>query len=125
MISDLPVERVNGQEDWSWNDQRAARTTPNAPGDDGDRAIDDTERTVPPGRTVAAQREVRRLEAEVGALETELQQTEQRLERVIERYERVLAKKNQQLAEQETADERRLPGTAIRSILSRWLLGSR
>jgi len=125
MISDLPVESVNGQEDWSWNEQRAARTTPNAPGDDADREIDDTEHAVPPERTAAAQREVRQLEAEVGALETELEQTEKRLERIIERYERVLAKKNQQLAEQETSDERRSPGTAIRSVLSRWLFGGR
>ncbi|WP_128905765.1 hypothetical protein [Halorubrum amylolyticum] len=125
MISDLPVESVNGQEEWNWNERQADRTPPNAPGGDADRRrADGTDRPVPPDRTVAARREVRRLEAEIGALESELEQTEQRLEHVIERYERVLAKKNQQLAEQEQSSARSPPRVAVRSVFSRWLPGN-
>ncbi|KDS90708.1 hypothetical protein FK85_11115 [Halorubrum saccharovorum] len=122
MISDLPVESVNGQEEWNWNEQQAARTAPNASISSADRRPDGTERAAPPERTVAAQREVRRLEAEVGALESELEQTEQRLEHVIEQYERVLTRKNQQLDEQEEPASGRSSRT-VRSVLSRWIPG--
>lgn len=124
MISDLPAD-VNGQEEWNWNERQADRATPSAGDADADRLSKRIQRAIPPERTVATQREVRRLEAEVEALEAELEQREQHLEHVIERYEQVLARKDQQLAEQEESASQRSQRPTIRSVLSRLVPGRR
>jgi len=135
MISAPPVERVDGRDEWSWNERQVGRASTTAPSGSAERETDGTnetgeadgtdgiDRSGSPERTDTAQREVRRLEAELGALETELEQTEQRLEHVTERYERLLAKKNQQLAEQEEPAARRPPRDIVRSLFSRWIPG--
>jgi len=124
MISDLPVESVNGQDEWNWNERRADRTTPSASGGDADRRPTGTERSAHPDRTVDAHREIRRLEVEIGALEAELEQTEKRLKHVTERYERLLARKNQQLAEQTESTVQHSPRVTLRAVLSRLIPGN-
>lgn len=112
MISDLPVESVNGQQEWEWNEQRSSRSVPadssTASGGrphgsrEGRRRVQigsAADRTTDPPRRDAA------LEREVDRLEAELERKEDHLQHVIEQYERLLAKKNRELAQRNASSD--------------------
>ena len=115
MISELPVESVNGQSEWDWNERRTARKPSNPP----DRSVNSHSartRGGPADRTRVSRREVERLEAE-------LEQKEQQLRHVTEQYELLLAEKNRQLTARDDSGSESDLEAALRSIISRYLVG--
>jgi hypothetical protein len=116
MIPDLPVERVNGQEEWNWNERQTARTTPDAPGDATNRRPGGNSRDGAREHSVTARRRIKQLESK-------LERKEQERQRVIEQYERLLAKKNQQLAERARSNTERERRVTVRAVLSRYVDG--
>lgn len=129
MISNLPVESVNGQQEWEWNEQRSSR---NAPADSGDTSDGRPEgsrerrtqvrirsapdrKTDPPRRDVALEREVDRLEAE-------LERKEELLQDVIEQYERLLSKKDREIAERTRSASDDETGSTVRTMVERCVL---
>ncbi len=126
MISDLPVESVNGQQEWEWNEQRSSR---NAPADSGGTSDDrpdgsrekrtrarispHTDRsTDQPRRDVAPEREIDRLKAE-------LERKEEHLQNVIERYERLLSEKDREIAERTRSVPDDETGSTVRTVVER------
>lgn len=114
MIPDLPVESVNGQEEWNWNERQTARTTPDTPGDGTDRRPGGDSRGDAREYPEAARRRADRLESE-------LERKEQELQRVIERYERLLAKKNQQLSDRTRPNADRDRQSTVRDVVARYV----
>ncbi|WP_418286550.1 hypothetical protein [Halorubrum sp. DTA46] len=118
MISDLPVESVNGQSEWAWNERHSTDSSPRSRS---------TQRAPArrPGRTdsdgsleeqTAAQQEIRRLEAE-------LDRKEQHLQHVIEQYEQLLEEKNRRIADRERSESESARLSTFRSVLRRYVAG--
>lgn len=115
MISELPVESVNGQSEWDWNERRTVREPPHSADDSPGRRSIET-RSDHAERTGVLRREVERLEAE-------LEQKEQQLRHVTEQYELLLAEKNRQLADRDDPGSERDQESTLRSVISRHLTG--
>jgi len=106
MISQLPVETMNGRSEWDWNDRQVSRGSSDP--SDGTDKDDSSEAAVAPRH-------------EVQQLETELERKEQQLRNVTEQYELLLEEKNRQLADRnESRSERELRST-FRSVISRYV----
>lgn len=118
MMSELPVESVNGQSEWDWNEQQTAQKISDSPsGAAGYRSAG-------PDRDTTADRAIR-TRREVERLKLELEQKDQQLRHLTDQYELLLAEKNQQLADQNKSEsgEKRQP--TLRSTLSRLVIGRR
>jgi len=118
MLSELPVESVNGQSEWDWNERRAAGEASQPPDRGADRRSGRSGEDGSPGRAGPSRRDVERLEAE-------LERKDQQLRRVTEQYERLLAEKNRQLSGRDTPNDERKRRSALRSVVSRYVVGDR
>lgn len=114
MLSELPVESVNGQSEWDWNERRAVGEASQPPGRSADRRSGGSGDGGSPDRAAPSRRDVERLEAE-------LERKEQQLRRVTEQYERLLAEKNRRLADRDASEGERERLSALRSVIARYV----